>query len=52
VMPDANTAILFQAEAAGNNAEIKQLVLKDGAPTPDVPKPEVSTAAESEAPTT
>jgi hypothetical protein len=52
VMPDANTAILFQAEAAGNNAEIKQLVLKEGAPTPDAPKPEVSTAAESEAPTT
>jgi hypothetical protein len=25
----ANTAILFQAEAAGNNAEIKQLVMKD-----------------------
>ena len=28
MMPGANTAILFQAEAAGNNAEIKQLVLK------------------------
>ena len=26
--PGANTAILFQAEAAGNNAEIKQLVMK------------------------
>jgi hypothetical protein len=25
----ANTAILFQAEASGNNAEIKQLVMKD-----------------------
>src|SRR5258706_7463 len=34
-MPGANTAILFQAEAAGNNAEIKQLVLKGGAaPSP------------------
>jgi hypothetical protein len=31
--PGANTAILFQAEAAGNNAEIKQLVLKS-APSP------------------
>ena len=31
-MPGANTAILFQAEAAGNNAEIKQLVMKGGAP--------------------
>jgi hypothetical protein len=30
-MPGANTAILFQAEAAGNNAEIKQLVMKGGA---------------------
>jgi hypothetical protein len=29
-MPGANTAILFQAEAAGNNAEIKQLVMKAG----------------------
>jgi hypothetical protein len=27
-MPGANAAILFQAEAAGNNAEIKQLVMK------------------------
>jgi hypothetical protein len=27
-MPGANTAILFQAEAAGNNAEIKQFVMK------------------------
>jgi hypothetical protein len=27
-MHDANAAILFQAEAAGNNAEIKQLVMK------------------------
>ena len=27
-LPGANAAILFQAEAAGNNAEIKQLVLK------------------------
>jgi hypothetical protein len=26
-LPGANTAILFQAEAAGNNAEIKQLVM-------------------------
>jgi hypothetical protein len=33
-MPGANAAILFQAEAAGNNAEIKQLVLKGGAPAP------------------
>ena len=31
-MPGANTAILFQAQAAGNNAEIKQLVMKAGAP--------------------
>jgi len=31
-MPGANAAILFQAEAAGNNAEIKQLVMKGGAP--------------------
>ena len=30
-MPGANAAILFQAEAAGNNAEIKQLVMKGGA---------------------
>ena len=29
-MPGANAAILFQAEAAGNNAEIKQLVMKGG----------------------
>ena len=29
-VPGANTAILFQAEAAGNNAEIKQLVMKGG----------------------
>lgn len=35
MMPGANTAILFQAEAAGNNAEIKQLVLKAGTPTPE-----------------
>jgi len=27
-LPGANAAILFQAEAAGNNAEIKQLVMK------------------------
>ena len=27
-MPGANAAILFQAEASGNNAEIKQLVMK------------------------
>ncbi len=32
-VPGANTAILFQAEAAGNNAEIKQLVMKAGATT-------------------
>jgi hypothetical protein len=32
-MPGANTAILFQAEAEGNNAEIKQLVMKEG-PSP------------------
>lgn len=31
-VPGANTAILFQAEASGNNAEIKQLVMKSGAP--------------------
>ncbi len=31
-VPGANTAILFQAEAAGNNAEIKQLVMKGDAP--------------------
>ena len=31
-VPGANTAILFQAEASGNNAEIKQLVMKGGAP--------------------
>jgi hypothetical protein len=31
-VPGANTAILFQAEAAGNNAEIKQLVMKSGPP--------------------
>jgi hypothetical protein len=47
MMPGANTAILFQAEAAGNNAEIKQLVLKADTPAPDVPA-----RAESEAPTT
>jgi hypothetical protein len=35
MMPGANTAILFQAEAAGNNAEIKQLVMKEGAPAPE-----------------
>lgn len=29
----ASAAILFQAEAAGNNAEIKQLIMKNGAPT-------------------
>ncbi len=44
-MPGANTAILFQAEAAGNNAEIKQLVMKGGAaPSPassGVPRAEV-----------
>ena len=43
-VPGANTAILFQAEAAGNNAEIKQLVLKKGAPPPspnEVPRAEV-----------
>ena len=34
LMPGANTAILLQAEAAGNNSEIKQLVLKAGAPPP------------------
>jgi len=34
LMPGANTAILFQAEAAGNNAEIKQLVIKAGATPP------------------
>ena len=33
-VPGANTAILFQAEAAGNNAEIKQLVMKRGTPPP------------------
>ena len=33
-VPGANTAILFQAEAAGNNAEIKQLVMKAEAPPP------------------
>ena len=32
-VPGANTAILFQAEASGNNAEIKQLVMKSGAPS-------------------
>ena len=31
-VPGANTAILFQAEASGNNAEIKQLVMKSGVP--------------------
>jgi hypothetical protein len=31
-MPGANTAILFQAEASGNNAEIKQLVMKSDVP--------------------
>jgi hypothetical protein len=35
--PGANTAILLQAEAAGNNAEIKQFVLKGGAPSPPSP---------------
>jgi len=43
-MPGANTAILFQAEAAGNNAEIKQLVMKKGTPPPssnEVPRAEV-----------
>jgi len=42
MMPGANTAILFQAEAAGNNAEIKQLVMKAEAPAPEtseVPQP-------------
>ena len=34
LMPGANTAILFQAEAAGNNAEIKQLVIKAGTAPP------------------
>lgn len=29
-LPDANAAVLCQAEAAGNNAEIKQLVRKSG----------------------
>ncbi len=41
--PGANTAILFQAEAAGNNAEIKQLVMKAGAPVPpptEIPRAE------------
>jgi hypothetical protein len=32
MMRGANTAILFQAEASGNNAEIKQLVMKSGTP--------------------
>ena len=44
-MPGANTAILFQAEAAGNNAEIKQLVMKgEAAPSPSsdgVPRAEL-----------
>jgi hypothetical protein len=33
-MPGANAAILFQAEAAGNNAEIKQLIMKGVPPVP------------------
>ena len=32
-MPGANAAILLQAEASGNNAEIKQLVMKAAAST-------------------
>jgi hypothetical protein len=36
-MPGANAAILFQAEASGNNAEIKQLILKGSAPAPPAP---------------
>lgn len=36
-MPGANAAILFQAEAAGNNAEIKQLIMKGGVPAPPTP---------------
>jgi hypothetical protein len=43
-MPGASAAILFQAEAAGNNAEIKQLVMKGSAPAPpagEVPRAEV-----------
>jgi hypothetical protein len=43
-MPGANTAILFQAEASGNNAEIKQLVVKSGSSSPaagEVPLAEV-----------
>ena len=32
-MPGANAAILLQAEASGNNAEIKQLVMKSPAST-------------------
>ena len=41
-MPDADTAVLFQAEASGNNAEIKQLVMKaSGSPAPGaVPRAE------------
>ena len=34
-MPGANAAILLQAEASGNNAEIKQLVMKAPGPPPD-----------------
>jgi hypothetical protein len=36
LMPGANTAILLQAEAAGNNAEIKQLVMKAAPPSSGV----------------
>ena len=32
LMPGANTAILLQAQCAGNNAEIKHLVMKAGPP--------------------